>query len=234
MDARNTLPYARDLHWDIRGAASPETNEPGLTMRHLLRAFDEIDYGMIVLNASGHILHSNHLARVELGRRDFLRACDGVLSSGDPAHDTKIRLALEAALRGQRRLVLLTQGERDLSLTFNPLAHPLEDTSPCVLVMLSRQSTCDNLAVRMFARTLALSPSEEGVMLALCRGLVINEIAQENGVAVSTVRSQIKTLREKAGVPSIRKLLQRINSLPPVVPALRIVTPVPQNPRLDA
>lgn len=234
MDARNTLPYARDLHWDIRGAASPETNEPGLTMRHLLRAFDEIDYGMIVLNSFGHILHSNHLARVELGRRDFLRACDGYLTCGDAAHDTKIRLAQEAALRGQRRLVLLKHGDRDLSLTFNPLAHPLEDTSPCVLVMLSRQCTCDNLAVRMFARALALSPSEEGVMLALCRGLVINEIAHENGVAVSTVRSQIKTLREKAGAPSIRKLLQRINSLPPVVPALRIVTPLPQNPGPDA
>lgn len=234
MDARNTMPLSRDLHWDVRGAAGPDIDGPALTMKHLMRAFDEVDYGMIVLNPIGHILHSNHLARVELGRRDFLRACDGCLTSGDPSHDTKIRLALEAALRGQRRLVLLNHGERDLSLTFNPLVHPLEDASPCVLVMLSRQSTCDNLAVRMFARALSLSPSEECVMLALCRGLVINEIAQENGVAVSTVRSQIKTLREKAGAPSVRKLLQRINSLPPVVPALRIVTPLSQNPGLDA
>jgi DNA-binding NarL/FixJ family response regulator len=68
------------------------------------------------------------------------------------------------------------------------------------------------------------------VLLALCRGLDINEIAAENGVAVSTIRSQIKTLREKAGASSIRRLLQRINSLPPVVPALRIVTPVTHNP----
>mgnify|MGYP006213335243 CR=1 FL=1 len=98
-----------------------------------------------------------------------------------------------------------------------------------VLVLLSRQSACENLAVRMFARSQNLSPSEESVLMGLCRGLSIPEIAQENGVAQSTVRSQIKTLREKAGSPSIRRLLQRINSLPPVVPALRIVMPMPHN-----
>jgi len=234
MEARHTLPHANDLQWNVLGAAGAEADGASLTLNHLVRAFDEVDYGMIVLNPSGHILHSNHLARLELGRRQFLRACDGCLTSGEPEHHARIQSALEAALRGHRRLVLLQHGDRDLSLTFNPLAHPLEDANPCVLVMLSRQCSCDNLAVRMFARALALSPSEEGVMLALCRGLVISEIAQENGVAVSTVRSQIKTLREKAGAPSIRKLLQRINSLPPVVPALRIVTSVQQNPRLDA
>jgi hypothetical protein len=44
------------------------------------------------------------------------------------------------------------------------------------------------------------------------------------------VRSQVKTLREKAGASSVRRLLQRVNSLPPVVPALRIITPVAPNP----
>ncbi len=137
--------------------------------------------------------------------------------------------ATEAAFRGQRRLVLLNKGERELSLAFTPLSHPLEADTPTVLVMLSRQSACDNLAVRMFARTIGLSPSEEAVLMGLCRGLEIPEIAAEHGVAPSTIRSQIKTLREKAGSPSIRRLLQRINSLPPVVPALRIVMPMPHN-----
>ncbi|MCY1543259.1 hypothetical protein D9M68_790680 [compost metagenome] len=45
----------------------------------------------------------------------------------------------------------------------------------------------------------------------------------------STVRSQIKALREKTGCPSIRLMMQRVNSLPPVVPALRIVSPMPHN-----
>ena len=47
---------------------------------------------------------------------------------------------------------------------------PLEADAPTVLVMLSRQSTCDNLAVRMFARTIGLSPSEEGCRLEFHQG----------------------------------------------------------------
>ncbi|MBX3609809.1 MAG: helix-turn-helix transcriptional regulator [Hydrogenophaga sp.] len=201
----------------------------GLSEAHLLRVFDEIDYGLLLLDAQGRILHANHLARHELAQRRLLRACSGSLMGNTPEHSERIQQALDAAVRGQRRLVLMREAERDLSMAFTPLSHPLEDDKPTVLVVLSRQNVCDNLAVRMFARALSLSPTEEVVLLALCRGLDINEIAQENGVAVSTVRSQIKTLREKAGASSIRRLLQRINSLPPVVPALRIVTPVTQN-----
>jgi DNA-binding NarL/FixJ family response regulator len=218
---------ATDKIWTSNSTASGVTT---LSEAHLLRVFDEIDYGMLLLDGQGRILHANHLARHELAQRRLLRACSGSLMGNTPEHSERIQQALDAALRGQRRLVLMREGDRDLSMAFTPLSHPLEDDVPTVLVVLSRQNVCDNLAVRMFARALALSPTEEVVLLALCRGLDINEIAAENGVAVSTIRSQIKTLREKAGAPSIRRLLQRINSLPPVVPALRIVTPVTHNP----
>lgn len=218
---------ATDKIWTSNSTASGVTS---LSEAHLLRVFDEIDYGMLLLDGQGRILHANHLARHELAQRRLLRACSGSLMGNTPEHSERIQQALDAALRGQRRLVLMREGDRDLSMAFTPLSHPLEDDVPTVLVVLSRQNVCDNLAVRMFARALALSPTEEVVLLALCRGLDINEIAAENGVAVSTIRSQIKTLREKAGAPSIRRLLQRINSLPPVVPALRIVTPVTHNP----
>lgn len=214
----------------VWGSVSYNVQETSsLSEAHLLRVFDEIDYGMLLLDAQGRILHANHLARHELAQRRMLRACSGNLMGSTPEHSERIQQALDAALRGQRRLVLMREGDHDLSMAFTPLSHPLEDDKPTVLAVLSRQNVCDNLAVRMFARALALSPTEEVVLLALCRGLDIHEIAAENGVAVSTVRSQIKTLREKAGAPSIRRLLQRINTLPPVVPALRIVTPVAHN-----
>jgi DNA-binding NarL/FixJ family response regulator len=214
----------------VWGSVSYNVQETSsLSEAHLLRVFDEIDYGMLLLDAQGRILHANHLARHELAQRRMLRACSGNLMGSTPEHSERIQQALDAALRGQRRLVLMREGDHDLSMAFTPLSHPLEDDKPTVLVVLYRQNVCDNLAVRMFARALALSPTEEVVLLALCRGLDIHEIAAENGVAVSTVRSQIKTLREKAGAPSIRRLLQRINTLPPVVPALRIVTPVAHN-----
>ncbi|MDP2017398.1 helix-turn-helix transcriptional regulator [Hydrogenophaga sp.] len=203
--------------------------QPVMGRAHLLRVLDEVDYGMLIIDAQGTILHANHLARHELASARMLMSYGNTLLGSNAEFTAQMQLAMEAAFRGQRRLALLNKGERELAMTFTPLSHPLEADQPTVLVMLSRQCTCDNLAVRMFARTIGLSPSEEAVLMGLCRGLEIPEIASEHGVASSTIRSQIKTLREKAGSPSIRRLLQRINSLPPVVPALRIVMPMPHN-----
>ncbi len=203
--------------------------QPVMGRAHLLRVLDEVDYGVLIIDAQGTILHANHLARHELASGRMLVSYGNNLLGSNAEFTAQMQTATEAAFRGQRRLVLLNKGERELSLAFTPLSHPLEADTPTVLVMLSRQSACDNLAVRMFARTIGLSPSEEAVLMGLCRGLEIPEIAAEHGVAPSTIRSQIKTLREKAGSPSIRRLLQRINSLPPVVPALRIVMPMPHN-----
>lgn len=217
----------------LRFSGADETSEQhsqqSMGRAHLLRALDEVDYGMLIIDAQGTILHANHLARHELASGRMLMSYGNTLLGSNAEFTGQMQTAMEAAFRGQRRLVLLNKGERELSLAFTPLSHPLEADPPTVLVMLSRQSTCDNLAVRMFARTIGLSPSEEAVLMGLCRGLEIPEIAAEHGVAPSTIRSQIKTLREKAGSPSIRRLLQRINSLPPVVPALRIVMPMPHN-----
>lgn len=202
---------------------------PGMDSQHLLRVFDEIDYGMLIIDSQGHILHANHLARHELANGRVIMSYGNNLLGSNAGFTSQIQQAMESSFRGQRRLLMLVEGEKELSLAFTPLSHPLETDAPSVLVLMSRQSTSDNLAVRMFARSLNLSPSEESVLMGLCRGLQISDIAEQHGVAESTVRSQIKTLREKAGAPSIRRLLHRINSLPPVVPALRIITPMPHN-----
>jgi DNA-binding CsgD family transcriptional regulator len=222
---------ATDTVWNggADGAVGLTMRPAGLGSQHLLRVFDEIDYGMLIIDAQGHILHANHLARHELANSRIIMSYGNSLLGSSAGFTSQIQQAMESSFRGQRRLLMLVEGERELSLAFTPLSHPLETDAPSVLVLMSRQSTCDNLAVRMFARTLSLSPSEESVLLALCRGLQIAEIAEQHGVAESTVRSQIKTLREKAGAPSIRRLLHRVNSLPPVVPALRIITPMPHN-----
>lgn len=195
----------------------------------LLRVMDEIDYGVLVIDGQGRLRHANHLARHEMASGRLIMSHGNLLLGTTTEYTEMIQTAIEQALRGQRKLLLLEKDDKELSMAFIPLSHPLESDAPSVLVLLPRQSACENLAVRMYARAQHLSPSEESVMMGLCRGLSIPDIAQNHGVAQSTVRSQIKALREKTGCSSIRKLLQRVNSLPPVVPALRIISPVSHN-----
>ncbi len=200
-----------------------------LDQSQLLRVLDEIDYGLMVIDAQGRLCHVNHLARHELASARMIQMQGAQLAGCTIDLTAQIQEALDFSSKGQRRLVFLSQGGRELSLAFIPLSHRFESDEPHTLVLLSRQSACDNLAVRMFARAQSLSPTEESVLMQLCSGNEIPEIAKNNKVAESTVRSQIKALREKTGCSSIRQLLLRVNSLPPVVPALRIVAPVSQN-----
>lgn len=203
--------------------------QDALSQSLLLRVLDEVDYGLLVIDAQGHIRHANHLARHEMATGRVIMTHARSLLGHSSDLTAQIQVALEQALRGQRKLLQLKQGDHELSMAFVPLSHPLEFDAPTVLVLLSRKNACDNLALRMFARSQSLSPSEEAVLLALCRGASIPEIAADHKVAESTVRSQIKALREKTGCGSIRALMQRVHSLPPVVPALRVISAMSHN-----
>ena len=214
---------------DLFFHTEPPSRNEGLGQALLLRVLDEVDYGLLVIDAQGRIRHANHLARHEMATGRLIMTHARALLGRSTDLTAKIQVALDQALRGQRRLVLLKQGEQELSMAFVPLSHPLEFDAPSVLVLLSRQNACENLALRMYARAQNLSPSEESVLIALCRGLSIPDIAREHGVAESTVRSQIKALREKTGCSSIRNMMQRVHSLPPVVPALRVISPMLHN-----
>ncbi|MCB2070122.1 MAG: helix-turn-helix transcriptional regulator, partial [Ottowia sp.] len=89
-----------------------------------------------------------------------------------------------------------------------------------------RQRVGQSLALPMFARVHGLTPTEESVLRGLCEGMEVDEIAAEHGVAESTVRTQVRSLRDKTGAGGIRQLVQRVMALPPVVPALRTGRPL--------
>jgi DNA-binding CsgD family transcriptional regulator len=87
--------------------------------------------------------------------------------------------------------------------------------------VLEKRQVCGQLSLQGFARCHGLTSAETSVLQALCNGLDPMEIAQQNGVAVCTIRSQIGSLRAKTGVSSIRELLSRIAALPPLGTALQ-------------
>ena len=188
----------------------------------LLRLLDEIDYGLVLVNAQGRVQHANHLARHELATGRLLyTARDGYIAGCATLQTDQLMAAIHGAVLGRRRLLYLTHGEHTMPLAVIPLVHALEGPSTSVLLVMARQRAGDNLALQMFAREHSLTPTEESVLRALCDGRDVDEIAVQHGVAESTVRTQVRSLRDKTGANGIRHLVQRVLSLPPVVPALR-------------
>jgi DNA-binding CsgD family transcriptional regulator len=75
--------------------------------------------------------------------------------------------------------------------------------------------------VHGFVRSVNLTPAETRVLELLCSGVRPTAIARQQNVAVSTVRTQIGSIRAKTGAASISELVRQVAVLPPLVGALR-------------
>lgn len=218
------IPASPPLRPAATGAVAPAGLEArqverslSLCLAHML---DEIDYGMLLVDAEGGVHYSNHAARLELAGAHplHLRTHDLVAHCADDAQ--ALSAALAAAQRGLRRLVTLGKGEQRVAVSVVPLAGQPR-LGALTLLVLGKRQVCEQLSVQGFARSVALTPAETRVLEMLCGGVQPNAIASRQGVAVSTVRTQIGSIRAKTGASSIRDLVRQVAVLPPLVGALR-------------
>jgi DNA-binding CsgD family transcriptional regulator len=84
--------------------------------------------------------------------------------------------------------------------------------------MLSRVGVSESGVFGAFARNHGLTHTEEQVLVFLCRCLSTPEIAIQMKVAVSTVRSHVRSLCAKTASSGVRELVNRVAILPPVAP----------------
>ena len=64
----------------------------------------------------------------------------------------------------------------------------------------------------------------EGLVLAMvCKGLRPSEIATSHGVQVCTVRSQLRSIRQKTASDSLRELVEKVSVLPSMARQLQHV-----------
>jgi DNA-binding CsgD family transcriptional regulator len=198
----------------------------------LTRMLDEIDYGMLLVTADAKVTYLNHAARLELDGQHPLQLSDRRLGANSPPDLAPLYEALADAQRGLRRLLTLGAGRQQVSISVVPLHDTAQagDSHTCrtndspsavTLLVLGKRQVCEQLSVQGFARSHHLTPAETRVLEGLCGGLRPSTIAADAGVAVSTVRTQIGSIRAKTGASSIRELARRVAVLPPLVGALR-------------
>lgn len=193
----------------------------------LTRMLDEIDYGMLLVTTEGEVVYLNHTARQELDSQHPLQRLGSSLRTQRPQDLAPLFEALAHAQRGLRKLLTLGEGEHRVSVSVVPLpagqGQRADDHAPATLLVLGKRQVCAKLSVQGFARTMRLTPAETRVLERLCAGVRPNTIAVEQAVAVSTIRTQIGSIRAKTGAGSIAELVRQVAVLPPVVGALRTV-----------
>ncbi len=211
------------------GASSPAERSPspqfglampGMSSQWLLRALDELDHGIVIVGGDGRVLHLNHVAQSELDGDHPLRLLDGELRARDGRDALSLREALQGAMRGLRRMFAVGGDAARMVLAVVPLE--VGGAGPgAALVNFSKRRMCEELSVEGFARCHGLTMAETQVLKGLCAGVTPQHVANEQGVKLSTVRTQISSVRAKTGAASIRALVKQVAQLPPMVGALR-------------
>ena len=218
---------ARTAHNDsVRGLyLGPErrhTNDP--SWQWLALTLDEIDYGMLLLSDESRVLHANHVARSELDADHPLQLLGSEIRVRDARDVAPVREALaDAARRGLRRMLAIGEGNQRVSVAVVPLGTPGPDGQPATLLMFGKRRVCQQLSVQGFARCQRLTPAETRVLEGLCTGNTPRQIADDQGVGLATVRTQVSSIRVKTGAASIQALVRQVALLPPLVGALRSV-----------
>ncbi len=185
----------------------------------LAAMLDEVDYGMLLVARDGTVLHANQVAVQALEEGVILSTLfrDGRAVLRDQGGLLK---AIEsAALRGLRKLLVLGgESSRRSVVAVVPLGRlPIADDAGAVLVVLGKRCVCDPLTVQCYALAHGLTGAETRVLARLCEGVRPPAIAERQGVALTTVRTQINAIRAKTHTASIAALIHSVTTLPPLM-----------------
>lgn len=211
---------------EIAAAPAGRQGTAALQSALLVSMLDEIDYGLAVVGADAQILLANQLARLELATERFVRRRQDKLAPVSARHGAKIEEALGNVRRGLRSLVTFSAADAELALSFVPLdsgaqAAAQSADAPLALVMFGRRDACEALTLHQYGRLHGLTGAEQALLPAIIRGLSVEAIAQQQCVSLSTVRTQLGSIRGKTGAKSLRSLTARLTSLPPIRPTYK-------------
>jgi DNA-binding CsgD family transcriptional regulator len=215
------------IHWGAHPAggayAGPERRtEAGPLARWYELMLDEIDYGVLLLDEDGEVLHVNHTARAELDEHHPLQLCGPELRARRARDVAILQEALYGAgQRGLRRLIMLGDGDHRVAVSVVPLRLHGDPRYTSIQVSMGKRQVCGELSVQWFARSHRLTQAETRVLEALCEGVQPTDIAERHGVGISTIRTQIGSIRAKTRSDSIGSLVRQVAVLPPLVGVLR-------------
>ncbi|MBV8123988.1 MAG: helix-turn-helix transcriptional regulator [Burkholderiaceae bacterium] len=192
-----------------------------LSAHWLSLILEELDYGVLLVNSFGTLMHSNLAARRTMDEQYPVQIHDGMLRPVHEADQVPFFEALQRAeTEGRRCLLRLGEGTHRRNVVVVPLNNQVNQAA--VLLVLERRQLCADLAAQWFALRYGLTPTETEVLKSLSDGARPAEVAKLQGVAISTVRTQIQSIRSKSGAQSIGELMRQLAVLPPLMSALRM------------
>jgi DNA-binding CsgD family transcriptional regulator len=174
----------------------------------LAASLDAIAMPTLLLDEVGAIVHSNRSAAALLRAHESIWQVEGRLMSSSPTATRQLHVQISNAVRAHREGAAASTSivvvERPGRLPLTMMALPLRNghdqlVRSGALMFVFDPETAPVVTADLVRRLFDLSAVEAALAVALCGGQSPEEIANDRGRAMSTVRSQIRSLFAKTG-----------------------------------
>jgi DNA-binding CsgD family transcriptional regulator len=203
-----------------QGKAELDSPEAAFVAGHLpLQILDHLHFGVMVVDRRLRVLFANRAAHRECERHPLMRVEGDSLVVAPTRQLDGLARAIGAAAEGRWSMVQLGADADDhLLMTVLPLQGSGRTDDVPALVVFGLGGGSKDLSLQFYARSCGLTSTETRVLAALAEGVAPREIARRHGVALSTVRTQLGSIRSRTGTRSITELVRLLGSLPPIMP----------------
>lgn len=200
---------------------------------HGEQALDAMDQGVMLLDAQGEVLFSNARAQSLLRAGNCLTQRGGVLRATSMAGQVLLGGALGRVMQtglpeSLRVFAVSARSEPPLPycLTISRLPH--DEPLPAhalharaeVLVLVSVPQAQRSVTARQLMQLFSLTQAEARLAHALARGWSVDEYARVQGLAMPTVRTQLRVVLDKTGAARQQDLVRMLALLPSARQAL--------------
>jgi len=195
--------------------------------RNMMSLVSKMPMGMLLIDKYGEVKFCNSVAEFVISKHKGLSLVDNKLQAHNRENQKQLEFALQNVLD-----VLHSETEQDKpTVTTVSFSHP-QFSFPLVLfisaaeesgrhpmhsgeeryatVYISDPGGKMNISAGQLAEIFALTNAEAQVALCLVNGLKLADIAEHNGTALETVRSQMKAVFNKLGVNTQQDVIRII------------------------
>jgi DNA-binding CsgD family transcriptional regulator len=183
-----------------------------------LEALNALSVGVVVVDCRGFVAFANAKG-TELLKRSTIFRCVTPLALCDADSHDALRRALAAAKT--RMSAALRLRDRDARAVISAIIAPLGSSDrstlpsqPSVLLAMNELFPTGAIPNVWLAQLFGLTPAESSVTNWLVSGRTMDEYAQDRGVSLATVRSQLKTVLAKTGMSRQVQLVAALARLP--------------------
>jgi DNA-binding CsgD family transcriptional regulator/PAS domain-containing protein len=187
-------------------------------------AMDHLTLATVILDASGHVIHTNALAREILQRQDGIALSNDTLALTHPADAQRLRDAIARAIAVGRAakpgIVEVLRARRPsgaghYGMMIRPAAGSVEvdaqAVSPAVAVFISvEEGTQTPPPVETIRKLFELTHKEAQLALCLANGRSLQEAARDLGITLNTARAHLRSTFSKTGIDRQARLVRAI------------------------